>query len=520
MLEQITEKIEGEREKSLDVSLLLAYRAQLLLESQGGLGSAFLDCEEILENPNSKSTAKASALSIRALILSFLGVDELAEQDLQRKSELGFLEFPVEPREDCPAAFICSAADWHRIRRFAMLRLKPELKSLCETNSDVYKTCLLVYSLIAIHLYFIWMASVSKSLLFSFVCSSSVGAICCYGFQALTHELGHMAFHTKVSYWIPYLSAAAGSSFTNFIWHYYYWNYHNRHHAHAGGERDRDGDILFHAWQSPPILSIFNSFYLDLSRYPITRYLWTGFFSFFIYPMFCYAKYTLDSPHRPTFYYEGWNLSTHLLVMYTFGFYGYFYLFFSAAFSLGAFGHPFIQFWLTQHAFIPARRCNYRRVQAHANKYMVPLIQPTNSYRYSTSVWNAFNFGELRHVEHHDFPFIPYLRNYRVPEICPEFYSSLESSLSPQSALFDWIFAGGENDKAWMKKKGDFAGRTFHLEKLYQLLMEEEKIDDGQEIEEGMSINDEEAIPKTIWRAEDDVDDEEVFVRQGFYCSQ
>jgi fatty acid desaturase len=523
MIQLLTREISLREADAKDVSLLLAARAELLLEKLGCLGACLSDCDQVLFTPESKIKAKLKVLPIRALILGFLGADDLAERDLVEFKELtikaGPGDIPEEDnhmifREDCPAAFVCNAADWHRSRRFAMIRRHPEVKSLYDSESDLIITCSLAIMLVVAHLICCYIASLSQ---FQNVVllSCTLGAICAYGFQALTHELAHMAFHTHAKGNVAFVVAATASSLTSFPWHFYYWNYHNRHHAHAGGDRDRDGDILFKAWHSPPHFAAF-----DIGKYPLTRLMWTVFFAFCIYPMFCFAKATLDSPHIPSISYEGWNAAAHAIVFFLFGWNGLLYLVLSSAFSLGAFGHPFLQFWLTQHAFIMGRNCQSNAVREHMRSYLVPLLQPTCSSSTSFSMWHALNFGELRHVEHHDFPLIPYLRGYRLSQICEEFYSALEPALSPLEALKEWVLATGLLQKQWMNTKGDFAGRRHHLTKLWHLMQQEMMMDDiGDRMEEyedsggerASNVSEEEI--ERPWSPSEDVDDELGFVR-------
>ena len=542
MIELLTTEIEALRRQGKDASLALAERAEKLLDTIGGLGASLADCDEVLISQMAKPKARIKVLPIRALIFSFLGADELANKDLEEIERLKLeneklaqeyeaareeTKAVLNAYEDCPAAFVCNAADWHRTRRFAMLRRRPEIKNMYESKSDIFVTCGLMFTLILIHLACAWCSK--DSAWTAIILAVTIGSICAYGFQALTHELGHMAFHCggAKNNQLAFITASLGSSFCNFPWHYYYWNYHNRHHAHAGGERDRDGDILFRAWHCPPTISRYGIFF-DMGAGTIRRFMWTGIFGMMIYPMFCRAKLILDAPHMPSLKYEGWNLATYALVGFVFGRYGLLFVFASAAFSLGAFGHPFLQFWLTQHAFVFGRKSRFERVNALANDFYLPLLQPTCSSSLSTWVWHAFNFGELRHVEHHDFPFIPYLRAFKLPKLCPEFYSSLEPALPAMHALYDWLSHAGHLQYAWMAAKGDFAGRGYHLAKLWRLMQElddgmaEEEEDnnceDGQE-EEGKDVGDmeyedeveeEEQRP---WSPSEDVDDEDAFVK-------
>lgn len=505
-------RIDKLEEDGRDASVLKANRAQLLVERLGGLGAALEDCDSVLLSSSTHVEAKTKALGVRALILAFLGADKLASQDLKLLRE-GQPSVSQRVRDDIPAAFVCSAADWHRARRLAMLRRHPELRDMYSSVTDTAVTCVLMLVLVAASLCGAAFVGSRGSIAETLALASTLGAVCAYGFQALTHELGHMATCTKFPSSVAFLCAALGSSLTNFPWHYYYWRYHNRHHAHAGGERDRDGDILFHAWQQPPVL--FRS--LDLNATKAGRWLWTAVFAFGIYGMFCKAKYTLDSPHIPSVWYEGWNVLSHLLVFNLLGSHAALYLIVSAAFSLGAFGHPYLQFWLIQHAFVKKRTKVPGKLREYVRGSLIPLLQPTCSACMSSPVWHALNFGELRHVEHHDFPFIPYLRAFNVSAICPEFYQSLDGGLGAPQAIKEWIWAKRSDGAEWMETKGDFAGRKYFLSRLwclmeqYQLALEES----GEPELAAQVFEQEEDTEQGAWREEDDVDDEDRFVRCG-----
>ncbi|KAH9260081.1 hypothetical protein BASA81_001853 [Batrachochytrium salamandrivorans] len=462
-----------------------------LFNTRGGLSDCLSLCDTILSSPETPTTRPVVhflALNYRAVILLFLGCDELAEKDIQLLLELYSKQYAlISPQGDCPLSFVCSAADWHRTRRFAMLRRRPELKLLYNNlDGDVYRTILLLLVLVMSHL--ASLTVVSAQPLLALPLAVSVGAVCAFGFQALIHELSHMVFsHTNT---LAFATATLAASFCNFPWHYYYFNYHNRHHAHTGGEKDRDGDILFRAWHCPPTISRGRGFFWNLGANKLCRWLWTGVFGLGIYFMFCRAKWLLDAKHEPSIKYEGPMMLTHLLVWYWFGWVGLFYLLASAGFSLGALGHPFIQFWLTQHAFVMQREVANSDLLHHAELFSAPLLQPTVSGRNDVWLWQAMNFGELRHMEHHDFPVISFWRAYQLPKLCPEFYSSLKQA-DYVTDFREWVESDYQSGFAWMKTRGDFAGRSFYLTKLWRLMMEEEEnVDEPQ-----------------VWDAADDVDE-------------
>lgn len=474
-----------------------------LFNTRGGLSDCLSLCDTILSSPKPiRPVVHFLALNYRAVILLFLGCDDGAEKDIQVLIE----RFPkqyaqMSAQEDCPPSFACSAADWHRARRFAMLRRRgPELKLLYSNlGRDVNRTVGLLLVLVAAHL--ASLAAVSAQPALALPLSATVGAMCAFGFQALIHELSHMVFSRTDT--LAFAAATVAASFCNFPWHYYYFNYHNRHHAHTGGEKDRDGDILFRAWHCPPTISRSPWLFWNLGASKACRWLWTGAFGLGIYGMFCRAKWLLDAKHEPSIKYEGPMVLTHVLVWYWCGAWGLFYLLASAGFSLGAFGHPFIQFWLTQHAFVAQREVENVDLLRHAGLFAVPLLQPTVSGRNGSWLWQAANFGELRHMEHHDFPVISFWRAYQLPKLCPEFYSGLVQA-DYATDFREWLESDYQRGFAWMQTRGDFAGRSFYLTKLWRLMMEEEE----QQAVEGEQVGEEEDAEETqVWDAADDVDE-------------
>lgn len=493
----------------------LAYTAKVLFHERGGLSDCLQLCDKILDEPSfapPRNEAQCLALCYRAIILIFLACDSLALQDLQRlklehKEEYAKMGFLF----DCPQSFVCSASEWHRARRFAMLRRCPQLKQMYNTKQTVNQTIALLFALVCVH--FTSITLVAEHAILCLPLALISGAVCAFGFQALTHELSHMVFSNTNT--LAFALSTLACSFCNFHWHYYYFNYHNRHHAHTGGEKDRDGDILFRAWHAPPTISRSWMFF-NMGSTKLTRWAWTAVFAFSIYFMFCRAKFRLDAPHEPTLKYEGPMVAMHCFVLVYFGWAAYAYLLLSAAFSLGAFGHPFIQFWLTQHAFVAKREVTNPELLEHARRFAVPLLQPTVSGRTSSSswwssLWQAVNFGELRHVEHHDFPVVSFWYAHHIPRMSPEFYSELQTA-TYRDDFSTWLYSDKQKQYEWMSTRGDFAGRGYYLTKLWRIMMEEEEQveEEIKRLEEDLDaqpqLEEKGEVEVEIWREEDDVD--------------
>jgi hypothetical protein len=110
-------------------------------------------------------------------------------------------------------------------------------------------TLVLVLSAIsALHLALAAAAGRLESLVALVALAASLGAVAAFGIQALNHDLSHVGRGGDSAYVAMVLSSAL----CNFPWAMYYLNYHAIHHAVTGSDMDRDGDILFQPWHSPP----------------------------------------------------------------------------------------------------------------------------------------------------------------------------------------------------------------------------------------------------------------------------
>merc|ERR1711871_928126 len=248
-----------------------------------------------------------------------------------------------------------------------------------------------------------------------------------------------------------------GSVQCSFPWHAYYTFFHARHHAYTGSNNDKDGVILFSSWYRP---------WRWLQGSIMGRWLWTAIFAVGIFGFYLenkLAELREDCKVLPPKYAEqlrrstflglcqllsiqvvGW-LVAHSLVFWYGGLAGCSYMWASAAFANGAFGHPYLGFWIIQH-----QCCN-----VNDKKY-----QPTVSYT-GSPLWHLLNLGELHHIQHHDFPTVPWTKLYQIHRIAPEFYSPplIQKSCKSITGEIRKFLAAKSNDE-WLRDNGDFGSLT------------------------------------------------------------
>ena len=288
------------------------------------------------------------------------------------------------PQNDSPLA----AVEWHAKRRREMLAKHPEIEKLFRTSTDdIWNGVILI--LLACMQTLIGFSCSGYPFSLTIFLSATVGAFAAHGIQALTHEMCHSVGKNN-SHWklgglgLGNVCTRLACATTNFPWSMYYEQYHTKHHSYTGTRLDADGIILFRWWHEPPI-----AFF---SSTKVGKVLWSAIYALLLYPMFCVRKKLLDVAHPLSVNYEGLALAFQLAIFFFGGgVWGLAYIHLSAAFSLGAFCHPYWGFWLIQH--MPNE----------------DGTQLTLSYT-GSRLWHILNFGELYHVEHHDFPRIPWTR--------------------------------------------------------------------------------------------------------------
>ena len=105
------------------------------------------------------------------------------------------------------------------------------------------------------------------------------------------------------------------------------------------------------------------------------------------------------------------------------------YLVLSELFLNGFLLHPFGAYFLGVHKTAPGVVGVEGEVGRHC--------QPTQSC-YASKLFQLVTFNLTMHVEHHDFPNLPWTSLPKLFALAPEFYRSLESLPSPITTLFEY----------------------------------------------------------------------------------
>ena len=106
----------------------------------------------------------------------------------------------------------------------------------------------------------------------------------------------------------------------------------------------------------------------------------------------------------------------------------------------------FITHFLSTNALYYLLMCTYFGLSVHpvcahiiAEHYEFNKGQDTYSYY---GIMNYLNFNVGHHVEHHDFPNIPWYKLPQLRKIAPEFYETLPQIDSYVKVMFVYIFDG------------------------------------------------------------------------------
>jgi fatty acid desaturase len=129
-----------------------------------------------------------------------------------------------------------------------------------------------------------------------------------------------------------------------------------------------------------------------------------------------------------------WLVAGHNDVTWTSVFKGLLYLYISDLCLYGFAMHPFMGYFLGVH------RSGGDGFSSSSNR-TTQTCQPTMS-TYSLCASLA-SMNLTHHVEHHDFPGIPWNRLPEVTRIAPEYYSSLESSSGFCNTIYQWFHHSG-----------------------------------------------------------------------------
>ena len=315
-----------------------------------------------------------------------------------------------EPPEMVPAH------EWHSRRRRMIIRAHPEIRNLKRLSAEFY--FVLTAALLLLHLGVgttIAVYADTDAWFWAIVLAATIGAFFTFALQQLTHEMSHVRRNRRQM--MPALLADLVVGSTGPGYADCFFRLHIPHHTDTGNEGDPD--LGYHTeWADPPQW---------LARSRLSRFLWLTVFGLFTIEIL-FLEHVLGARPRPGLF-RGKRRLLLLLGKYGFmaltfwlgGFWCFVYFRLAAGFSVGAFAHPYGAFWLMQHAAMARNG-----------------FQPTVSYS-GSRIWQWLNLGELYHLEHHDFPWIPFTQIEAVRRIAPEYYRSCHVVTSVWRLTWDWL---------------------------------------------------------------------------------
>ena len=291
----------------------------------------------------------------------------------------------------------------HSIRRKEILKKHPEIKQLMGYESNIAYIVAAEVVAQLVMCYFMMDASWTTILVLSYV----IGATLNHSLGSAIHEIGHnLAFGhgqpaknrlLSLLCNVPIIVPMAIS----------YKKYHTYHHRYLG-EENQDVDI-------PTRLESY------LFRHPITKMFWL-----LIHPIIHGLRPFYKNPLPLTFW-ELMNLISQIIsdiiIFKIFGIRSLVYCTAGTLFGLGF--HPLAGHFISEH-------------------YTFNKGQATTSY-YGPLNFILFNVGY--HIEHHDFPYIPYNKLPEVRKIAPEFYQQPYHT-SWVKVLWDFIFDSNHGPQA------------------------------------------------------------------------
>lgn len=340
-------------------------------------------------------------------------------------------------------AVLPEQGSWHLKRKQEILKAHPEIEELFGNNP--WSTVFLVLSFSA-HMY-VAINLVNASWPVIFLASYTIGALLSWQCATLAHEGAHKlvfknATLNKLFAVVAFLPVVTGP-FGNF-WSVEHMYHHqvvvdkmNRYGSQqAGPVRKAVAALLF--------FSVVNSGFLVISAIVYLRTL---------IQLPLYALGVVKKPFPDKFKLPPYDMFPQIvnhwfvlnmtmsiffnaITIYLFGVIPTVYFFLSSGFSNGL--HPL----------------GMRQVQEH---YLQLKGQPTYSVY---SVFNPILFNLGFHVEHHDFPRIPWNRLPQVSKIAPEYYNKLYSYKSYTQVLWIFLFNKGVPISAMLEDFQDILAIT------------------------------------------------------------
>lgn len=304
---------------------------------------------------------------------------------------------PYQDKLDHPEMNWIWKEEPHTSRRQRILRKHPEIKKLMGYDSTIaYYVTLEVIIQIAIS----WVVQ-DWSWPAILVTAYCIGGFVNHSLGSAIHEIGHnLAFGHAHPLWNRALGMLANLPFA-IPMSVSYKIYHADHHRFLGHDtHDVDVPTLIETW---------------LFRNPLTKTIWL-----MINPAFHGIRPFYKSPKVPSrleiinFVVQ---ITFNIVIFIVFNEKALFYLLFSTLLGLGL--HPSSGHFISEHYLFNKGR------------------NATLSY-YGPMNYITFNLGY--HVEHHDFPYVPYTKIAEVKRIAPEFYDDLPHHTSWCKVIWDFIW--------------------------------------------------------------------------------
>ncbi|KAL7055046.1 hypothetical protein AAHC03_024536 [Spirometra sp. Aus1] len=303
----------------------------------------------------------------------------------------------------------------HVSRRQEILKKHPEIKKLMGSDPSI---AIYVFLEVFIQMLIAYTVSAYQpDWVPWFLLTYIVGATLNHSLACAIHEIGHnLAFGHKygnanrlLSLFcnLPMIVPVAIS----------YRKYHHEHHRWLGHE-DLDTDIPMKIEAA-------------LFKSPASRIVWL-----LINPLFYTLRPFFKAP-RPLNVWEVLNVLTQVVFGYIIwrwlGTQAFMYLFIGTLLGFGI--HPMSAHVISEH-------------------YLFADNLATHSY-YGSMNFLMFNLGY--HVEHHDFPYIPFSRLPQLKKLAPEYYDHLPYHSSMCKVLWDFIFLPGNGPQARSVTTEDFS---------------------------------------------------------------
>lgn len=288
----------------------------------------------------------------------------------------------------------------HADRRSEILKTHPEVAALFGTYrgtavwTGVLVTFMLVLSVVVTQNTPLW---------FSLLIAYSIGAVVDHALWVLIHDATHNLVFKSVymNRWVLLVCNIPHVLPSSMMFRYY----HILHHIELN-RAYKDPDVPFE-WEARLI-----------GNSPIRKGIWLAFFCVVQVLRTAFYTYRIPKGTEVVWIALNWlvNMGVAVPLWYVFGWKPIIFLLFASVSSIGL--HPLGARWIQEH-------------------YPTQPFQATYSYY---GLANRFAFAIGYHVEHHDFPSIPWNKLATLKAMAPEYYDTLFAYTSYSELLKDFIF--------------------------------------------------------------------------------